>query len=153
MTQAVASGFDSSAVQFDEAPDEGQPDAEAAANAFEGAVDLDEHVKDVRELVGRKTDSIVAYADDRLLSALFGGEADSTGGRRVLRGVVEQVREDLGHSAEIGVNLDRFGRKLDRQLVLLRLDERATGFDGTLNCGSEADSLLAEIDLVGGDAA
>ena len=62
----LASRFDAAAVHADEALHQRQSDAESALRSPRRAIDLHEHVEDLRERVRRNADAVVLHADDRL---------------------------------------------------------------------------------------
>src|SRR5690606_18591986 len=98
----LAPRLDGPAVEMDEIPHQGEPDPKTAASAAVPSVDLGEHVEDPLQHLGRDSDPVVLHRDADGSFVGFDGEPDPTAWARVLRGVVEQVREDLCQSDGIG---------------------------------------------------
>src|SRR5262249_56720489 len=95
-TPAVAARLDRAAVELDERTDERQPDAEADGPSLDRrAVHLREHLEN-RVLHTRwDADARVRHGDEELLTAHLRGQPDAAAGRRELRRVIEEIRQDL----------------------------------------------------------
>jgi hypothetical protein len=63
-------------VHLDQGTHQAQADAESAARALRGAVDLGEEVEDARQHVGRDADAAVAHPDHQSSALLLGGQPD-----------------------------------------------------------------------------
>ena len=68
--------FNAPAMEFGEAFDDGEADAEASSRFFEMRVDLHEQVEDPGELLGGDPDALVPHAHDGFVSISFGGQRD-----------------------------------------------------------------------------
>ena len=83
------------AVQLGQAADERQADAQAALGPIERLVGLDEQVEDVLLHLRGDPDARVADGQDRLIVLAARRGRDSAARIRVLRGVIQQVGDDL----------------------------------------------------------
>ena len=77
-------------------------------------------------------------------------QIDPAGGR-VLRGVVEQVREDLRDPDDVALGIERVVADVHDEAVLLPVDLRPRRVDGGLDHGGQVDVLLPQRQLVAGD--
>ena len=100
---AWARGGDRAAVQHHQLAGECQTDAEAAAAPRPRAIGLREQVEHALELLGGDTNTAVAHANDDVATLAAHRQPDFRIGRAVLRGVVEQVTDDLRQADRIGV--------------------------------------------------
>ncbi len=76
------------------------------------------------------------------VAALLGLHGDAAVARRVLRGIVQQVGEHLCEPHDVGIENDFARGDVDRELVLLCVDQRAAGLDGLTNHLVERSALL-----------
>lgn len=97
-------------MQLDEVPDHREADADAALGPIERARILNEQVEGALEQVGGHADTLVAHAHDRVLVLHRQRDVDGGAWFRVLRGVVQEVAEDLDQTRRIGVDEDRVAR-------------------------------------------
>ena len=67
--------------------------------------------------------------------SLPGRDRDASALLGVLRGVGQEVPDDLLQPRRVGVHVHRPGGELDRQLVLPLLDEGPDGLDGPVDDG------------------
>ncbi len=90
---------------------------------------------------------------DHRVAALLGFDRDAAVARRVLRGIVQQVGEHLREPHDVGIENDFPRGDVDRELVLLRVDQRAAGLDRLTNHLVERSDFLVEVDPIVADAA
>src|SRR5207248_6635473 len=89
---AVALRLDGAPVQLDQAARDGKPDAESAVGVGAGS-DLREALEQPRPDVRRDAHAVVAHADGDARRLEARKKPDHAAARRVLRRVVEQVRQ------------------------------------------------------------
>jgi hypothetical protein len=97
----VAMRFHAALMHFDDRLDERQSDAEPGIGPFRRAIDPCKHLKDAVEHIGRNADSAIAdgYQDVARVAAC--GKPNISAARRVLGGIVEQIRQDLREAVRI----------------------------------------------------
>ncbi len=139
-------------MQLDQPLDQRQADAQPALRPHQRPLRLRENLEDARQHLGHDADAVVLDRHDHVAPLPLGGQPDATAILGVLGGVVEQVGEHLGQPHRVGLQVDRLGRQGDGEFVAAGLDERAAGFQGGLHHGGQFDPLLAEFQLVPGDA-
>src|SRR6185312_2461952 len=152
LADALAARLDAAAMQLHEAAHEGEPDAEAALRVHAAPRKLREHLEDTGEHRRRDADAVVAHADRRARAQALGADPDVAARARVLRGVVEEVREHLREPRKVGLEPDRLGRKLHAELVPAALDQRTARLERDAHRIAQLDALLAQLDLAAGDA-
>ena len=108
--RAVAPGLDAPAVHLHQAADEGQADPQPPLGAVERAVDLGEQVEDLREHLGGDADAGVADAEDGVLALAADGQVDPAAVAGVLRGVVQDVGQDLREPGPVRLDPERLAR-------------------------------------------
>src|SRR3954471_21803812 len=96
MAIAVAPRFDPPAMQRDEATHDREAEAKAAGSAIDVLALLDEQIEHAGKHLWCDAAAGVGDRDDRGVSVSPRGHADAATGVGVLRGVREEVREDLG---------------------------------------------------------
>ena len=96
---AGAFGGDAAAVEFDEAADDGESNAESAVAAGHGAVGLAELLEDVGEEFAIDSLASVFDGDFDQAAGGAGADGDSAAGGRELGGVAEEVPEDSAVNA------------------------------------------------------
>ncbi len=72
---------------------------------------------------------------------------DPPAGRGVLRGVDQQVRDDLREPRQVAFEGDRLRRQIDRQRMARRIDDRLRDLDRTLDDGRELQRLAPQMEL------
>ena len=152
LARPVAAGLDAPAVQLDQPLDQRQADAEPALRPHQRRFRLREHLEDARQHLGGDADAVVLDRHDHVAPLPLGTQPDAAAFLGVLGGVVEQVGEHLGQPHRVGLEVDRLRRQGDGELVAAGLDDRTAGFQGGLHHGGQLDPLLAEFQLVAGDA-
>ena len=107
VAQPLARDGDRAAVQLDQAMDERQADPQAALRPIQRLVRLDEEFEDVLLHLGRDPDARVADPQDG--PVVLPGQADRDPAPRlgVLRGVVQQVGDDLLQAGRVALDRDR----------------------------------------------
>ena len=93
--QSLAANLDAPAVQRHQPLDQRQADAEAAFGAIDGRIHLREHREQARHHFCGETDAVVADGNHQLGILQARIELDASFGIRVLRGIGEQVADDL----------------------------------------------------------
>ena len=106
---AVAGDLHRAAVELDDASHDGEPEADAALGAREGAVGLRECFEYAVEHVGGDAHAAVGHADDGFVAVDADRDRHAAAPRRVLDRVRHQVREDLLEALQIPVH-PRLGR-------------------------------------------
>ena len=105
------------------------------------AIDLDEHLENARQHFGRNAGASVLHAnyDFRAFAPRYQGNLAT--GRRVLGGVVQQIRQHLRQTGWIGIEPHGVvgQRYLDR--VTRGVDQAAGRLDRARNDGGQLDSL------------
>ncbi len=139
-------------MQLDQAANESQADSEAAAGAVERMVGLHEKIEDLVLHVGRDADSVVAYLQHGAPVQGTQRDGDPATGLGVLRGVGEQVRDDLFEPRGVSAHQERTLRKGDGQVVTERFDRGKGGLDGERDDRLEVNRRLAQIDMAASDA-
>ena len=82
-----------------------------------------------------------------------GNDLNLSAGRRELRGVVQEIGEDLRQPRAIGVQMHGTLGQRDVELMAGRIDRRPAGFDCVVEDRSEIHVLVAELNFVARDAA
>ena len=100
---AFALGGDAPAVHLDELLDERQADAEPAFGAGHRPVPLGEEVEDAGQQLGRDAHARVPDLDDDVVALAPGREPDAAPGVGILRGVRQEVDEDLLEPQRVGL--------------------------------------------------
>src|SRR5258705_8714902 len=96
----VAAYLDGAAVSLDDGLDEAEAEPETALGA--ALVAAEEPIEDPRELIGRNAWPGVPHAKERGVHGAADLDVHAAAGRRVLHGVVEEVRGDLLEPRPIG---------------------------------------------------
>src|SRR5438552_11940766 len=102
--------LDRTAELLDELAHDVEAETGAAVRALVGAVDLPEHLEDVREVLGRNADASVAHGEDRRVGAQLAADDDLAAGSE-LEGVADEVLQDHLQLPPIGVE-DRVADRL-----------------------------------------
>src|SRR5688500_18979638 len=105
-------------MSFDQVPHDGETQAQAALRSIDSLPLLHTQVEYPRKDVRRDTHACVAHTDDNLATVSLGPNRDVTSWSGVLRGVGEQVGDDLaetgriplhGESLPLHVHVERMG--------------------------------------------
>ena len=147
----VAPGLDAPAVHLGQLLDDGQADAQAPLRPGQRAVALGEEPEHLRQLLGRDADPVVPDADDDLLALPPGGEPDPAAALGVLRGVGQQVQDDLLDPRRVDVERQLAPLDRDAQGVPPLVDERPGRLDRLVEDRARVDEVLPEPDLAAGD--
>ena len=99
--------LDPSAMRFHDLPRDRQPESRAAGLPRPCRIDPVETLENVREVLGWDAGTGVSHADDRFLCPVDQIERNSSPGRRVAQGIVDQIEQELLQSILIAVDLDR----------------------------------------------
>src|SRR5690606_22045981 len=88
-----------------------------------------EQVEDSRQHVFGNPGAVVLDAQHDVGVDALGGQYDMAAAGRVLRGVREQVADDLAQAGVVAVDVQRLVGQLDAELVARVLDQRGRSFD------------------------
>ncbi len=113
---------------------------------------LGERFEDVRQRVAVDTNSVVPHQQNHVAALDPGFDRDLASRLRVLGGVGQQVRDDLGKSRGVAVHHQTPIRDVDLQLVALRLEQGARHLDGAGHQIGYLHRLLFQLHLALGDA-
>src|SRR5262249_40316573 len=150
---SLALRLDPTAVQLDQRLGQRKAHAKSSLTPRDRLVDLCEHLEYTGELLGRDADSRVADPYDGLLALAFRLERDRAAVLGVLRGVLENIREDLGQAGKIRLQVDRLLRHGHAKLLLAGRDRGPSGFHRARDRRLEKNSLCLKDDLSGRDPA
>src|SRR5690606_41456292 len=89
------------------------PEPETAMKAGRCRVALVERVEDVRQRVRRYTDPVIAHGDLQDTRLAGDGQLHAAGRRAELRGILQQVRQNLRQAYEIAVQMHGLGGHRD----------------------------------------
>ena len=151
---AVAFRFDRAPVQLDEAADQRETDPETALRAIERDAPLHEQIEYTRQGVGGDAVAIIANVNVHLfrVGAHHRADGDVTALRSELDGIVDQVADHLLEPDWVGEHDDRRRGKLDRDLLLRRLDRRPQRVHRARHQLAKLDALGVELNLAMADA-
>jgi hypothetical protein len=91
---------------------------------------LYEQVEDVRQQVGRDSDSLVLHAHHHLIPLALGGEPNPAHALGELGRVREQVADDLREPGWVSVQPQGFRREANYAFLALSVEDRLGRFDG-----------------------
>src|SRR5688572_24298329 len=106
----LAGGFYPAAVHLSQPAHQRKSYPETALIASSAALAAREDLEQLRKLLRRNTVAAVADRDERCVAVATRGDLDLPALVRVLRGVVEQVAEDLREPHRIGIQHQRLVR-------------------------------------------
>jgi len=92
---------------------------------------LNEHLEDFRKKLGGDAASVVGDLDHDICPPACPFNPNPSGGIGVLRGVDNQVGDNLREPSGIAVHAETRPRDVDEKLVPLLLEQRACSFDGS----------------------
>src|SRR5260370_19800000 len=104
-------------------------------------------MKNLIEKIGGNSDAGILDGDLSLASLAASGQPNLAALFRIFGGIIEEVSNSLSETGQIAVQMHRFGRHRNRELVPVGIDDRAGGFDGAANDGRQLDEFLAELNL------
>ena len=133
LPEPVAPRLDTAAVHGDQAPHEGQADAQAALGAAARPIDLREHVEDGGQLVGGDTDAVVAHRQDRAVVLPAHAHVNAPAGVGVLGRVGQQVGEHLRQPDGVAVDDHGFGGQFDAQVMVAGIERWPARIDRGLD--------------------
>src|SRR5690606_29988011 len=125
---------------------EADPDS-AAARARAVLGHLAEHLEHVVELIHRDAVAVVLDADDRGVVLDSGRDPDRAADLGVLRGVAEQVAENLSQPLKIALDRKRHVPRRNLEPVPPLVDQRYTELDGGADHGAQIERRALEIDV------
>src|SRR5262249_32848396 len=130
--------------QLDELPCEPQPDAQAPLRSVGRPTGLAKWLKYLVQHGSRNAGAIVTNAADHVLTFAARVDLDSASMRRVLRRIVEYVRENLREPRRIAIDGQwTVGRRYD-QLLTLCVDHRPHCFHGCLDHVAKVYAIAAQ---------
>ena len=101
-------------MHLNQPPHDRKANSQPSLRPSQVAVNLREHLEDVREHVRRDADSVVRDRDDRFASHQLHSQSHSAPTLCELGGVVQQVREHLSQSGQVSVYIDWAGRDFNQ---------------------------------------
>src|SRR5882724_11156372 len=93
----VAVRFQGAAMQLRKTSRKTQSNTEPALHSMQRAIPLSEQLEDLSQGLGRHANSRVANFDDALRLVCFGRQPDLSAVAGVIRSVIEQIGQELGH--------------------------------------------------------
>ena len=120
--------------------------AEPALRAVIGAIRLREQIEDARQHLDRDAHARVADRNHRVTALATPRQRDSSAVLSVLRGIVQQIRDDLGQPHRIGHQSHGLFGQVDDELVASGLDERPARLDGAAQRRTQIHGLSAQLD-------
>src|SRR3954470_11726424 len=112
-----------------------------------GRFDLREYLEQTRKHLLRYPLAGIPHADDKIRSLDPRCDRDATSFIRILAGVRQEVSENLFQPRRVAIDHHRLAGDGDGQLLLSLLDKSSNGPDRSGDDGSEANCLLAEVNL------
>ena len=104
LARAIARGFHSARMQFDQMTHNREPETQAAVRASAAAVGLAESVEDVRQEILRNSLAGIAHGERQILVMPFDPNCDPAVARRELDRVRKQVPDDLLSSIRVAAD-------------------------------------------------
>ncbi len=147
----VASGCHSPSVHVHEPAHERQADAKTSRRPIEAAIGVREQIEHLRQRLRRDARTIVRNAEHGLVTLAFGAELDAATLGRELRGIVQDIRDDLRQTREITHDLEVVVDRRNRQRVPTLRDERLAGLEGVEHDGAELQTLPLKLDQAASD--
>jgi hypothetical protein len=142
----IARGGDRAAVELAQVARDRQADAEPALRAIDRALALDEHLEQLRQQLRRDPRPAVADLDDDRLAGIARRDVDRRVRTAVLRCVDQEVLEHLREPDRIGIDEQPLARHVDRQRLLLLLDQRRCHLDRAGDHGRQLEDLLRQVE-------
>src|SRR5262249_37778074 len=121
---AATRRLDGATVHLHQLSGQGQTDAKASLTELASAVDLLEQVEDTLERSFRTADALIAPGTDDGARLPADSETDVRIARAVLRGVVQQVADDLRQARGIDVEAQRLVHAFEPQPLALLCQQR-----------------------------
>src|SRR5581483_6964202 len=131
--------------------DQCESDTESGIVAAIIAVALGEQIENLRYERRLHPDAVVAHTDLDSIGDEPGFDLDATAGGRVLDCIAEDVADDLDQSGRVAVNVQRFTRHLDPQLMLVTRYHGLHGLNRARDDRGQGHGLSHQIDLAAGD--
>ena len=130
-----------------------EPDAQAALGRRARALFLCEEIEDALQRLGRDAAAVVRHHADHVAVFHAHLQADVAATVGVLRGIGQQVLQQLHEACIVADELHRIVGHVQREVVLACLHQRACGLGAAQRHVAEADALMLEPHLPGDDAA
>src|ERR1044072_2707349 len=112
---ARTTDLDRSAMHLNQTLHKRQTNTQSTLRSVGAAIYLHEHIEDAVELIRRYTSAVIANRYRHYVVAISPGtQRDRTVSSSVFATVIEQVPKHLGQPRLVGVQVDRFVRKIDR---------------------------------------
>ena len=138
---------DRPAMQLDQTSHERQSDPEPAPRTIQRMVRLHEEIEDVFLHLGRDADPGVSHSQHGLVALSRQRERDLAAGLGVLRGVVQQVRDDLLQAGRVAFDRGRLGREGLESSCRDASNKGRAASTACVDDRVQVDDLLAELDL------
>src|SRR4029453_10270077 len=126
----LAAGLDAPAMQFNQALDQRQADAESALRPYQGRLCLRENVENTGEYLGDDADTAILDGDGHVATNPHSRQLDATALLGIFGGVVEKVGEHLGQPHRVSIEVDRLRRQGEAKRVAAGINERTAPFQG-----------------------
>ena len=124
-------------MHFHQPFDQSQSDAKTRAGRLACIFGLHEHIENMRQRGFRYTDARIAHLDQRHIPIAFCRQPNTSAGRRVFRGVLQEVGQDLLQANRIAADPNRFVGRLDGKLMAPFGEERADRLGGSPRDGGQ----------------
>jgi hypothetical protein len=124
-----------------------EPDADAALGAVQRRAHLREHAEQAGQMLAGDPDAVVTHRDREPVPLALRGEQDAAAGIGVLRGVGQQIADDLRQSRGVRVQPHRGLGQAHRQLVPSVVEQGARRLERALHHRSELRPLEPELQL------
>ena len=152
MTEAGTAGLDRPAVQLGQPLHQREANTKAAIGPPRHALDLRKNLEDPDQAIGSDADPVVLDRQRQRVAVDDTRQVDLTAGVAIFRGVRQQVREDLRQPQMIRVEQDRFGRQMQRQVLVLGLQRRTGRFHSGIHHVGHHQRFQLEMQLALRDA-
>ena len=152
LVRPLAEGRHPPAMQRHQAFHQRQADAQAALRAVRRALGLREQVEDIGQHLRLDALPVVAYRDHGFAAFAGHAQGDLAARRRVLGGVIQDVRDHLHQARTVARHVQRLLPLLYPQLVALHVEQRAHLFDGAVDDCGDVEVFLLDLGQAAGDA-
>ena len=132
--------------------DERQADPQSSAVALERGLQLAEEVENLRQRRRGDADPVVANTYEHVAILALDGHLDAAARLGELRGVVEEIPEDLSQPCGIGIDDHRLGQMRHRELVAAFHDAGPARLDRRVHDLGQFDAFFAKLQPVARDA-
>jgi hypothetical protein len=131
---------------------QGQSQADTPCGGFCRVVELRIEIEDALDSIPRDSDSVILNPDANVVVRALRRNRDFTAFRRVLRRVVQEVRQELDQPGGVSIDKNRIVRNSYGQPVPETLELRMRRLDSLVDDGSQLNRLLVDLQLTATDA-